>query len=92
LYKSKIKSGEKIVKLQPSKYFAVRLIKKRVLLLTMMRDENAPLPMRNCGSHPLIHSFALATMVLHVGMEQNRQECRLKYVMCSFDSITNILY
>ena len=30
---------------------------------------------------PLIHTFALASMILHVGMGQKRQECRLKYVM-----------
>jgi hypothetical protein len=31
--------------------------------------------------HPLIYSFALATMVLHVGMGQKRRECVLKYVV-----------
>jgi hypothetical protein len=31
--------------------------------------------------HPLIHSSALATMVLYVGTGQKRRECELKYVM-----------
>jgi hypothetical protein len=31
--------------------------------------------------HPLIHTSALATMVLHVGTGQKRRECGLKYVI-----------
>jgi len=36
--------------------------------------------------HPLIHTFAMATMVLHVGTGQKRRECGLKYVMQSLYS------
>ena len=33
--------------------------------------------------HPLIHTFALAMTLLHVGTGQKRQECGLKYGMFS---------
>jgi hypothetical protein len=36
---------------------------------------------KNFRLHPFIHPFALATMVLDVGMGQKRQECGLKYVI-----------
>ena len=31
--------------------------------------------------HPLIYTFAMATMVLHVGTGQKRRECGLNYVI-----------
>ena len=36
-----------------------------------------------CGLHPLIHTFALATMALHAGTGQKVRECGLKYVIYS---------
>ena len=34
-----------------------------------------------CELHPLIHTLALATMVLHFGTSQKKRECGLKYVI-----------
>jgi len=46
-----------------------------------IRSVNSPRSRPNCGLHPLIHTFALVTMVLHVGTGEKRRECALKYEM-----------
>ena len=50
----------------------------------MVKDMNSPGTLPKWRLHPLIHTFSLATMVLHVGAVQKRRECGLKYVMQTF--------